>query len=121
MMRILCLCLFVTLLYAACTNQYKVPGDIIPKEKMEKVLWDMLLADRFASSYIAKDSSKNLQEENFKLYEQVFGVHDITREEFVKSFKYYLTRPDITMVVLDSLSAEATRKREDIYKGLITK
>lgn len=118
MMRVLLTGVIVCICFAACTNQYKVPGDIIPKEKMEKVLWDMMLADRYASAYISKDSSKNVTEENFKLYQQIFDIHDITRDEFVKSFKYYLQRPDITMVVLDSLAAHANRKREDVYQGV---
>jgi hypothetical protein len=115
-MRLCLLFLTIILLSAGCTNQYKVPANILPKEKMENVLWDMILADRYSSLILSKDSSKNIKQESFTLYEQVFNIHKITRQEFVKSFKYYLDRPDISQVMLDSLAAKANRKREEMYK-----
>lgn len=100
----------------ACTNQYKVPSDIMPKEKMEKVLWDMIMADRYATNVLSKDSTINVREKTFTLYDQVFAINKISKEEFVKSMKYYLERPDISQVMLDSLSAKANRKREELFK-----
>lgn len=108
---------FIILFFSTgCTNQYKIPGDILPKDKMEKVLWDMILADRFSASFLVKDSTKNIKEETFKMYEQVFSIHKITRQEFVKSFKFYLERPDISQVMLDSLATHANRRRDELYQ-----
>ena len=106
----------VIFLSTGCTNQYKVPGDIMPKEKMEKVLWDMIMADRYATITLSRDSSKNIKEETFKMYDQIFTINKISRQEFVKSFKYYLDRPDISQVMLDSLATRANRKRDEIYR-----
>ncbi|MGN6418818.1 MAG: DUF4296 domain-containing protein, partial [Pseudobacter sp.] len=53
--------------------------------------------------------------ETLKLYDQVFQVHKITREEFVKSYKFYLSRPDISKVMFDSIASRANRKREEQY------
>ena len=112
-------CLFVGL---ACSDPEKVPKDIIPKEKMEKVLWDMMLADRYASQFIMRDSLKvNVKEETFKLYDQVFQVNQISKDEFIKSYKYYLNRPDLTKVMFDSLSARGSRARDTLYKKTLTK
>ena len=108
--------LIITFLSAGCSNQYKVPPDIISKAKMEKVLWDMILADRYATNILSTDSSKNIKEETFTLYQQVFDIHKITKQEFVKSMKYYLGRPDISQVMLDSLATKANRRREEMYK-----
>jgi hypothetical protein len=99
-----------------CTNQYKVPSNILPREKMEAVLWDMIVADRYSSAILIKDTTKNTREETFKMYEQVFSIHKVTRQQFVKSFKWYLERPDIAQVMLDSLAAGANRRREEMYK-----
>lgn len=100
-----------------CSDKNRVPSSVLPREKMQKILWDMIQADRFAAAYVLKDSAtKNVKEETFKLYEQVFQVNEVTREEFVKSYKYYLSRPDITRVMLDSLAAEANRRREEMYR-----
>jgi hypothetical protein len=108
--------LILLLISTGCTNQYKVPRDILPKEKMEKVLWDMILADRYSTIVLSKDSTKNLKQETFTMYEQVFSIHKITHQQFVKSLKYYLERPDISQVMLDSLATKANRRREEMYR-----
>jgi hypothetical protein len=102
---------------SGCTNKDKVPGDVLPKEKMEAVLWDIIQAERFTATYVAKDSSKNIKTENFKLYNQIFSIHHVTKDEFLKSYKFYLSRPDISRVMFDSMASRANRQREDLYKS----
>ena len=105
------------LVFVACTNKDKIPGDVLPREEMEKVMWDMVQADRFSSQFLERDSvaRKNIKTENLILYEKVFKVHKITREEFVHSFKFYLSRPDINKVLFDTMAARANRRRADVY------
>ncbi len=101
----------------ACTNKNSTPSNVLSREDMEKVLWDMIQADRFSTQFLLRDSAhKNVKLETFKLYEEVFQLHHITREEFVKSFKFYLSRPDITKVMFDSLGVRANRERDTLYK-----
>jgi hypothetical protein len=115
----LVLLIIIGSLFAACGNSKKLPEDIIPKAEMEKVLWDMMLADRYAAQYILKDSAKlDVKKETFKVYDQVFQVHKITQEQFLKSYKFYMGRPDISKVMFDSLSAKGNRNREESYKKL---
>ena len=83
---------------------------------MEKVLWDMIQAERYSTTFLKKDSTKNVNSETFKLYEEVFQIHKISRDQFVESYKFYLSRPDIMKTMLDSLSNMASRKRSDVYK-----
>lgn len=105
------------IVFAACTNKDKVPSDVLSQEEMGKVMWDMIQADRFSLQYLTRDTGKDIKTENFKLYEQVFQVHKITRDEFVHSYKFYLSRPDLHKVIFDTLSARGERKRVDIYKA----
>ncbi len=108
---------FCLLLLAACTNDGGVPRDIIGRDEMGKILWDVIQADQFSTIYLAKDSSKtNVKAETMKLYEEVFRLHHITREEFQKSYQYYLSHPDISKVMFDSLSARASKRRPEIYQ-----
>src|SRR5690349_3699721 len=113
-----CLLIIVCLLVGlGCSDPEKVPKDILPRKKMEKVLWDMMLADRYASQFLVRDSLKiNVKEETFRLYDQVFQVNQINKDEFIKSYKYYLNRPDLTKVMFDSLSARGSRARDSLYK-----
>ena len=85
---------------------------------MEKVLWDMIQADRFSVQFLAKDSAKiNVKEETFKLYEQIFRIHQTNREEFTKSFKYYMDRPELNQALYDSMNVRGSKLREDMYKS----
>jgi hypothetical protein len=109
---ILILCLLL-----ACRDKSKTPPGVLPKEKMEKVLWDMMLADRFASQFLSRDTAnKNITEETFKVYAQVFSLNNISREEFVKSYKFYMTRPDLSKVIMDTILQRANRLKEENYK-----
>jgi hypothetical protein len=100
-----------------CSNKDEAPAGILPKEKMEAVLWDILQAERFTTTFVAKDSSKNIKAENFKLYGQVFSIHNVSKDEFIKSYKFYMGRPDIARVMFDSLASKANRLREEMYKS----
>ena len=98
-----------------CSDKQSIPSKILPPGKMEKVLWDMIQAEKYASNYL-KDSTKNNKLKTFTLYEDIFMIHKITRQQFIESYKFYLTRPDITKVMFDSLATMAGHKREDVYK-----
>ena len=110
--------LFILLLAvtAACSDKNSVPDRVLSPTEMKNVLWDMILADKYAVLYLSKDSSLDTKTERLKLYEKVFELHQTTRQEFFESYRFYISRPDITRVMFDSLSAMANRKREDLYK-----
>ena len=108
----------IIFIFAACADHTKIPKNIIQKDKMQKVLWDMIQADRFATNFLPKrgDSTFNTTEV-LKVYQKVFDVHGITRDEFLKSYTFYLNHPDITKVLYDSISAQAERRRDEVYKS----
>jgi hypothetical protein len=115
MNRLLLLCLGAIVFgLISCTDKDKLPKGVLPKDKMQSVLWDMLEAERYRASFI-RDSAK-MKTETFKLYAQVFATHQITKDQFIKSYKFYMSRPDIARDMFDSLSAQANRRREDMYK-----
>jgi hypothetical protein len=99
----------------SCTDKDKIPAGVLPKDKMEKVLWDMVQAERYRETFV-RDSALDLKKETFKLYAQVFEIHQITKDEFIKSYKFYMSRPDISRVLFDSLATRANRRREELYK-----
>jgi hypothetical protein len=100
-------------------NKSRVPKGVLPPDKMEKVLWDMIQADRYAIQYLARDSAKiDVKAETFKLYEEIFRIHNTNREEFRKSFNYYLERPQLNEAIYDSMGTKATRLREEMYKSM---
>lgn len=116
MMRGVALLVSAILLFASCSNKEKIPENIIAPAKMEKVMWDMIQADRFSASFIIRDSAKvNVADETFRMYDKVFQVHKISKDEFVKSFKFYLDRPDISKKMFDSLVSYGQKKKPEVY------
>ena len=72
-------------------------------EKMQAVYWDYIRADIYANEFLRKDSSKNIQLESAKLQLQVFKLHKTTREEFYRSYDYYLAHKELMMNMLDTM------------------
>ncbi|WP_127126788.1 DUF4296 domain-containing protein [Pseudoflavitalea rhizosphaerae] len=101
--------------FGACSDKNKVPSGVLDRESMQAVMWDMILADRYAITYFPSDTSKrkDIKTETLKLYDQVFQIHDITQEEFLKSYRFYLSRPDISKSMFDSIYTQANRKRDE--------
>jgi hypothetical protein len=121
-MRKLSFLLFTLFFLFSCTDKNEIPKDILPKEKMQAVLWSMISAGEFLNSYILSKDSVDKVAESSKIYGQVFQVHHITKEEFDKSYLYYREHPDLMKVVLDSLSKKQTysvekmKNKEDSFR-----
>lgn len=121
-MKKLSFLLFTLFFLFSCTDKDKIPKDILPKEKMQAVLWSMISAGEFLNSYIVNKDSVDKVAESSKIYGQVFQVHHITKEEFDKSYLYYREHPDLMKVVLDSLSKKQTytvekfKNKEDSFR-----
>lgn len=115
MTRFICLLFFCSL--TGCANRDKIPSGIISKVEMQKILWDIIQADQFSKQFIAKDSAKkNVGIETIKLYTQIFQIHHTTKEEFEKSYQFYLSRPDILKIIFDSLAVQGNRRMKEIYQ-----
>lgn len=104
-------------LLGACARHDELPEGIIPQAKMEDVMWDMLQADRFVNEFLPKpgDSTYNTRKV-LEEYQKVFDVHKISRDEFLRSYKFYLSRPDLAKVMFDSIAPRAERRRSEVYR-----
>ncbi len=87
---------------AACSKS-KMPKDVLPPEKMQAVYWDYIKADVFANEFVRRDTSKKLETESAKLQAQVFLLHKVSREQFYKSYDYYLDHSDLMKNMLDTM------------------
>jgi len=99
----------------ACRGKSNPSNEILPEDKMQAVLWDMIRADHFLNNYmIVKDTSLNKKEAGIKQYNQILQIHKISEETFKKSFAYYRSNPKVMWTMMDSLSKmqdEAPTKR----------
>lgn len=85
------------------------PSGIIKPEKMKEVLWDIFKADALSQQIVSADSSKSLADENVRLTRQVLLIHNVTEEQFEKSYTYYTQHPAIMISMLDSINAQQAR------------
>jgi hypothetical protein len=114
-MRVIAFLLMICLL-PGCRQSNDIPADIIPKSKMETILWQLMQTDEFVTYALLKDSIKGTDQERIKLYQQVLMFNKVKKEEFSKSYKYYIGHPEISKVMFDSLATRANRSREESNK-----
>jgi hypothetical protein len=97
--------LIVLLFLFSCTKKTKVPKNILPPNKMEKLLLDLMKADEL----IIRKSVDSTSSDSFSrevVYAAVFNQYKTSKEEFRKSFSYYERHPDLLKIVLDSMQSE---------------
>lgn len=99
----------------SCKGKNKIPSNVLPPDKMQLVLVDMMKADQFLSDYVLnRDTAKKREVESIKIYDQVFAIHNITAEKFFKSFTYYQQHPTFLQPIMDSLSKPVEAKSLDL-------
>ena len=107
------LVLLILPFFSNCSGKNNIPDEILPKGKMQEVIWDMILADEFVTLFIWKnDSIINRFAESSQFYDQVFSIHDITKVRFQKSLAFYRNHPNQLKIIIDSLNA-----KENLLKG----
>jgi hypothetical protein len=111
-MRIVFMMMFFVLGLVACKNKNTMPNGILNKEQMQAVLWDIMRAETFTSTFIKKDTLKNAFYENAKLQKEIFALHNTSKEEFYKSYGYYKEHPSAFEPILDSMITKTSRTRE---------
>ena len=107
-MRFFTVIFVLAALVVSCSKKEKKQA-ILSENNMREVMWDMIRADQYVSDFIMKDSTRNKKNESIKLYDEIFQIHKITREQFKKSLDYYGSRPDLFKPIIDSL---AVRKND---------
>jgi hypothetical protein len=117
-MRIVFFMLMIIFLQACSKNASR--EDVMPSEKMQLVMWDMIRADVLATELSRKDSSLDREKENIKLQKKVFFDHKISREIFRESFDYYTKNPAVMKIMMDSMIAKQNRMKPTIKRVIET-
>ncbi len=108
-MKFLLTTLYILIQFASC-QQDKLPEYVLPKDKMTKVLWDILLADEMTNLKLQTIDS-NFKQITYRtnLYQKVVEIHKTTDEKFQKSFSWYQSHPEEMKIILDSLRSFSLR------------
>lgn len=101
----------ISFLFFACSGEQKeIPDSVLSKEKMAEVMVDIHLVEA------ALNLNAGKQEVREKLNFDIYKKHNITKEEYQKSYVYYTENPealtevyDIVLKELSKLQASATQ------------
>lgn len=100
--------------FSACSNKASIPKEIIEPKAMQQIVWDMLQADEVALQNKLKDTSILLKTESFRLYDQVFAIHKISRDKFYISYTYYQKHPPLYKSLMEGVKSIAAKEREKV-------
>ncbi len=107
--------IFFLLVVLGSCNQ-NVPKNLIPKDKMEVLLWDYLKNDIYAFDHL-QDSLHRDTILSINMQKNLFSKHHVTEKEFNESYTYYSSNPKLLKEILDSISNKERNK--DIEKNKI--
>jgi hypothetical protein len=81
---------------------------------MKLVMWDVITADEWMRKQFSTDSIIDSTKKNIALYNKIYALHKITKEDYYSSYYYYKNHPNEMKTLLDSLAAFGTRKRDTL-------
>ncbi|RTL59795.1 MAG: DUF4296 domain-containing protein [Sphingobacteriales bacterium] len=97
--------------FASCIDsRQKKPKNLLEFTPMTAVLADVLTADAVANERKYHDSLLNVNNLSAAYYQQIFKLHNISKEQFTASYEYYVNHPDEFKIVLDSVSTIINRR-----------
>ena len=109
-MRILMLSVII-FCFSACGQKNNRQTGILPREKMELLMWDLTVADEYATLKSEKDTTIKHKDERVRLYAEIFQLYQTNQQQVTESLRYYMGHPEIFKVMNDSISARAQRNR----------
>jgi hypothetical protein len=104
------LILFCLFLGFSCGQTAIGDRNMLSKDQMSSIIWDLTRVDEFAATRTSMDSSRYLSPDRINKYQQVFKMHKTTKTVFAKSYRYYEQRPSEMRAILDSITSRYSRK-----------
>ncbi|HEV7621069.1 MAG TPA: DUF4296 domain-containing protein [Flavisolibacter sp.] len=95
--------IIIILFAVACNKKEKIPEYVLSPLQMQQILIDGFRADEMAGYYMIQDTSYNGIAKRSMMYNTIFKVHHVTKEQFKKSLQYYESHPNMLKAVLDSM------------------
>ncbi len=113
-MRILAGICFFFFLMVSCGDRSTVPADVLSQKEMSKVLTDILLAESFVENFSPIKSNEPRDSAIASEVDKVLAIHKVTKENFMKSYRFYKTRPAFFKLIMDSIYAGNQRYQDKI-------
>lgn len=99
----------------SCSREEKMPKDLLPKEKMGTVLFEISMAESRLENYTFRDSTVNRDSALRVELDRVLVVHQLSQDGFRKSYDYYKMRPELMKEIMDTMYSRSQRSQEKLY------
>jgi hypothetical protein len=106
------LVIFISFLVFSCADRKDSPAQLIQLRDMQNIVWEIMEADELALQHKLNDSSINLKNESFRLYDQVFSIHKTSRAAYYNSYRYYQQRPLLYSELMDGVKRIAEKEKK---------
>lgn len=101
----------LSILLFSCKETVVTPADLIPRDKMEKVLLDVNIAEVYSGT--VKDTLRRPGTKNpdslARYYKEIFKHYKITPEQFSNSLTWYKSHPEDLDSVYSNMIPAAAR------------
>ena len=107
------LIVFLLLMTASCCfscNETK-SHSILPEEKMQSVIWQLIKADVYTVDFLQKDSNVNAPFKNAELQKSIFEKEKISKEQFQESYDFYIKHPELMKNIFDTILNRNSREK----------
>lgn len=94
----------------SCGSKDTPPKGYIQPKEMQTVLWDVIRAQYVASEMAKHDSTINTKEQTKILSDKALAIHQLSEEDFNKSYQWYVEHPKILQTIFDSLQIQKQRE-----------
>lgn len=110
-MRRLIWALAATIMLFGCKP--KIPKDIIEPDKMQKILYDIHVADGYISTILLPDSSKKVAA---AYYKGIYKKFEIDSTQYNKSMDYYYAHPKDLDKIYKNISKTLESQKKTLEK-----
>ena len=89
-----------------------IPDNVLSQEKMVSVMVDVQLVE--AALIVNQLKGDEAKEAAVNYYDSVMKQHNISREEFDVSFKYYAEHPGLMEQIYDEMLNELSKRQAEV-------
>jgi hypothetical protein len=108
---------FILLLLAGCAADAPAdrPDDVLDHDKFVLVMTDVQLLEATSRKKLIRDGDP--KERTAQFYKQLFDKHEITEEEFKRSYLWWNSEPELMVEVYEKVLENLSRLEEETKPG----
>ena len=106
---------FVVSLFFSCSRSADIPSDMLDQESMSALLFDISLAEGHVENAYFRDSAKSRDSILKVELDRVLKMYGVSQPVFVRSYRFYRSKPHLYKVMIDSLQARTQRDQQKMY------